>query len=598
VTAAGPDAIGEIVTQHQSTAASRSTEINAADRLRLDETVAFVRDHDDRHALAAILPGMTREQRAMIGAHCRFTHAAALIFPDRLTDARESLRAYGLAPGEMFPSVVVRDRLSARYGLDEPPDVGIVHAPVDGHDGQRREIELFLLAAGPEPEREKIAEDERTWSWETHVAFDVTAHRAGGQPDPVVLTGLHAVLSHPGRLSCDGGGYNGHEDMTVLYFRNDTASNCLGRRLELRARGRHTDILRTHLVQSSAPRPPGSLPAFPQPGGADGDPANRLLRLMTGAWTTQAIAVAAELSLADHIARDPAATSGRLAELTASDPDCLHRLLRYLGSLGIVRTDGGTVRLTDVGELLRTDAEHSLHALARIYGGSFYRSFGALLHTVRTGQQGFEHVFGDHHFDYFAQRPHLAFDRAMAASSAMFGSLLEIVDFSAANVVVDVGGGDGQLLGQVLRAAPHLRGVLLERPNVIDAARRNLDQLRRADRCEFVAGDFTAGVPGGGDIYVLSRVLHDWDDEQALRILRNCAAAMPEHGELFVIERLLPEDESPSLAAAWDIHMMCNVGGRERTAEHYRRLLHSAGFEVTWRHELPLDAALLRARRR
>ncbi len=313
--------------------------------------------------------------------------------------------------------------------------------------------------------------------------------------------------------------------------------------------------------------------------------------------TSPSLPRGAELSLADHIARDPGATSGRLAELTESDPDCLHRLLRYLGSLGIVRTTNGTIRLTDVGELLRTDGEHSLHALARIYGGSFYRSFGALLHTVRTGQQGFEHVFGDNHFDYFAQHPQLGFDRAMAASSAMFGSLVETVDFSATKVVVDVGGGDGELLGRVLRAAPHLRGVLLERAHVIEAARRNLAQLRLADRCELITGDFTASVPGGGDIYLLSRVLHDWDDEQALRILRNCAAAVPEHGELFVIERLLPEDDSQSLAAAWDIHMMCNVGGRERTADHYHRLLHSAGFEVTWRHELPLNAALLRARR-
>jgi hypothetical protein len=528
---------------------------------------------------------MTLKQQAMIGAHCRFTHAAALIFPNQLTDARESLRAYGLAPGDIVPSVVVRDRLRQRYALDEAPDVAIVHAPVDGDDDQRREIELFLLAAGPGTEREKIAEDERTWSWETHVAFDVTT------ADPLVLTGLHAVLSRPGHLSCDGGGYNEYENVTVLYFRNDAASHCLGRRLELRARGRHTDLLRTHLIQSCVPQPPG--PAQP-----DSDPANRLLRLMTGAWATQAIAVAAELSLADHIARDPGATSGRLAELTASDPDCLHRLLRYLGSLGIVCTTGGTIRLTDVGELLRTGGEHSLHALARIYGGPFYQSFAALLHTVRTGQQGFEHVFGDNHFDYFAQHPHLGFDRAMAASSAMFSSLVDTVDLAAAKSVVDIGGGNGELLGKLLRATPHLRGVLLERAHAIEAAHHNLTQQGLADRCEFITGDFTTSIPGGADIYVLSRVLHDWDDEQALRILHTCAAAVPEHSELFIIERLLPEDEAQSLAAAWDIHMMCNVGGRERTADHYRRLLHSAGFDITWRHELPLNAALLRARRR
>ena len=475
---------------------------------------------------------------------------------------------------------------------DEALEVGIVHAQIDGDDGERREIELFLLAVGPGTDREKIATDERTWSRETHIAFDVTT------PDPIVLSGLHAAITRPGHLTCDGGGYNGHEDATVLYFRNDAVSSHLGRRLELRAAGQHPDILHAHLLSSTALETLGS-PSSPRPGSdTDDAPANRVLRSMTGAWTTQAIAVAAELSLADHLARNPGASSGRLAELVSADPDCLDRLLRYLGSLGFVTTTGGTIQLTDLGHLLRTDVDHSLHALARIYGGPFYQSFGALLHTVRTGQQGFEHVFGDNHFDYFAQRPELAFDQAMAASSAMFDFLAEIVDFSAARVVADVAGGNGELLGRILRSAPHLRGVLLERAHVIEAARVKLARLGCADRCEFIPGDFNTAVPSGADIYLLSRVLHDYDDEQALRILRNCAAVVPEAGELFVIERLLPEDDSPSLAAAWDIHMMCNVGGRERTAHHYRDLLHSAGFEVSRQHRLPLDAALLRARRR
>lgn len=584
------------MTQHHPTIHLAPAGTNLADRARIDQTVAFVRGHDDRRALAAVLPELGREYHAMMTAHCRFAHAALLIFPDRLDDARDDLRAYGLAPGEIWPSVVVRDRLCQRYALGQAPQVGIVHAPIDGDDGQRREIELFLLAAGPGTEHAAIADDERTWSWETHIAFDVST------PDPIVLSGLHAVLTGPGRLSCDGGGYNGYEDVTVLYFRNDTAPSRLARRLELRAAGRHADVLGTHLAQSSAPSSaplaPGSCGACRPADDTGGEPANRLLRLMTGAWTTQAIAVAAELSLADHLARHPATTSGRLAELVACDPDCLDRLLRYLGTVGIVRITGETIQLTELGQLLRSDVEHSLRALARIYGGPFYQSFGALLHTLRTGRQGFEHVFGDNHFNYFAQRPQLAFDQAMAASSAMFSPLAEIIDFSAARVVVDVAGGNGELLGKVLRAAPHLRGVLLERAHVIEAARDNLARLGCADRCELVAGDFTTTVPGGGDIYVLSRVLHDWDDEQALRILRNCAATMPEHGELFIIERLLPDDESPSLAAAWDIHMMCNVGGRERTVGHFRRLLGSAGFEVTGKHPLPLDAALLRARPR
>jgi hypothetical protein len=589
---AAPNSEGEIVTAYQPIIGLAPAAINPADRERLDETVAFVRGHDDRRALAAALPALGREHHTMMVSHCRFAYASVLIFPDQLDHAQDGLRACGLAPGEMRPSVVVRDRLRRRYALDEAPQVGIVQAPIDSDDGQPREIEIFLLAAGPGTQQASIADDERTWSWETHIAFDV------GAADLVVLSGLHAVLTDRGRLHCDGGGYNRHEDVTVLYFRNDTASNRVARRLELRTAGRHPDILSTHLAQSSAPPAP-ALCGTSRPAGATGaDPADRLLRLMTGAWTTQAIAVAAELSLADHLAREPAVTMDRLAELTACDPDCLKRLLHYLGTIGVVRTLGETVQLTDLGQMLRSDHEHSLQALARIYGGSFYQSFGALLHTLRTGRPGFEHVFGDHHFTYFAQRPHLGFDQAMAASNAMFSPLAEIIDLSAARVVVDVAGGNGELLGKVLRAAPHLRGVLLERAHIIDTARDNLARLGCADRCTLVAGDFTTAIPEGGDIYVLSRVLHDWDDEQALRILHTCAATIPEHGELIVIERLLAEDESPSLAAAWDIHMMCNVGGRERTAGHYRRLLGNAGFEVTEQHPLPLDATLLRARRR
>jgi hypothetical protein len=131
--------------------------------------------------------------------------------------------------------------------------------------------------------------------------------------------------------------------------------------------------------------------------------------------------------------------------------------------------------------------------------------------------------------------------------------------------------------------------VLLERAHVIDAARSTLADC--LDRCSLAVGDFTSGVPQGGDVYLLSRVLHDWDDEQCRAILKQCAAAMSEGAELLVVERLLPSD----LAVAWDVHMLCNVGGRERTLDHFRSLLAEAGFTLTEQHDLPLDVALLRA---
>jgi hypothetical protein len=594
--------------------------INAADRARLADVITYVRGHDDRAALSEMLPDLSENSRAAINSHCRFAHAAVLIFPIRLAGAEEDLRAHDLTVGQITPSAVIRDRLRRRYRLPRAGlDVRIARAAVDGEEGRRREIEVFLLALEPDAEMQQIAADERANSHETHVAFEV------GTPDMVVLSGLHAILTGPGSMSCDGGGYNGHEDATVLYFRRANQSSRPHRRLELVAAGHHAEILQAHLHRS--PRPETVRLAHDAGGepSADGRPrddravtrspeprptpttrtagvdaaARQLLQLMTGAWTTQAIAVAAELSLADHLARHGGATTERLTELTDTDPGCLKRLLRYLASLGIVRSTDDEIQLTDLGELLRTDADHSLHALAQIYGGLFYQSFGLLAHTVSTGRPAFERVFGENHFDYFAAHPRLArlFDRAMAASTAIFTPVAEIIDFSAARVVVDVAGGDGELLGQILRAAPHLRGVLLERPHVIEAARDKLARLGCADRCRLIPGDFTETIPRGGDVYILSRILHDWEDEPGVSILRRCAEAMPAHADLLVIERLLPEDATPSLAIAWDIHMMCNVGGRERTGSQYRRMLHESGFELTRQYQLPLDAALLRARR-
>jgi SAM-dependent methyltransferase len=318
---------------------------------------------------------------------------------------------------------------------------------------------------------------------------------------------------------------------------------------------------------------------------------------MTGAWTTQAIAVAAELGIADHLASEGTTTAAHLARLTGTDQDALSRLLRFLTSLGIVGRKGDEFHLTELGQLLRNDVEYSLRSLALIYGGPFYQSFGHLSYSVRTGHDAFAHFFGKNHFDYFAEHAELAdlFNRAMASSALMFDPITELIDFSHARVVVDVAGGNGELLRRILKTAPHLRGLLLERAKAIEAAREVFARSGCADRAELVVGDLTRDVPRGGDIYILSRVLHDWDDQQCRALLKRCAESMPERAHLLIVERLLPEDESPSLAVPWDIQMMCSVGGREQTISQYRELLADSGFELIEQHPLPLDAALLRA---
>ncbi|WP_145794737.1 methyltransferase [Kitasatospora atroaurantiaca] len=551
------------------------------DLKRIEEAVGFIRANDTGTVLAELIPGLGAEDRATVAAHCRFTHAAVLVFPETLAELREDLRDLGLAVGETTASVVVRDRLSRRYGRPGGSlEVGILRAPVRAGDGRPCELEIFALVVPPGSGLEDIVRGERAENHEAHLAFAV------GAPDGVVLAGLRSMLVDRGRMVVDGGGYNAHEDGTVLYFASTDDLADGGpvrpyRRLELHAQGRHTESL---AAQHREPEQPGK----------------QLLQLMTGAWVTQAIAVAAELGLADQLAAPAGVSTEQLADRTGADHGSLLRLLRYLAGLGVVTPYGDSYRLTEIGQLLRTDVEHSMHPLARLYGGSFYESFGQLIHAVRTGREAFEHLFGKNHFDHFAEHPELAelFDRAMASSAAMFGPVVEGVDFSGARVVVDVAGGNGELLSRILRASPHLRGVLLERSHVIAAARGTMAKAGLADRCRFVVGDFTSAVPEGGDVYLLSRVLHDWDDRQCLAILERCAEAMPAGAELLIVERLLPEDDSPSLAVAWDVHMMCNVGGRERTADHYRRLLAAAGFDLTTWSELPLDGALLRARKR
>jgi hypothetical protein len=567
---------------------THDTWIDPADRDRIAEVVAFIRSHDTATVLADMLPDLTAEEREVIGRHGRFVHAALLVFAGEGDDVRQVAGACGLTVGAIAPSVVVRDRLCRRYARPHRSlEVNIVRAPVGGDDGRRREVEIFVLAVAPGAGLEEIAESERVHAHETHIALQID------EPDAVILSGLRELLTGPGRMAPDGGGYNAYEDATVLYFRDATRANPLHRRLVLVVNGRHPWVLQAHGVQS----PPAqgvrlrrSAPEF--------SPAKQLLQLMTGAWTTQAIAAAAELGIADHLAGEGATTGSRLAALTGTDQGSLSRLLRFLASLGIVRRTQGKFHLAELGQPLRADVEHSLRPLALLYGGMFYQSFGHLAHCVRTGQDAFELLFGQHNFDYIAERPELAdlFDRAMASSASMFDPIPDLVDLSDARVVVDVAGGNGELLRRLLHAAPHLRGVLLERPHAIEAARGVLARAGCADRAELILGDFTCGIPHGGDVYILSRVLHDWDDQQCRALLKRCAEAMPAQAELLIVERLLPEDESPSLAVAWDIHMMCNVGGRERTVSQYRDLLAESGLELIGQHPLPLEAALLRAR--
>jgi hypothetical protein len=552
------------------------------DAARLRATADFVREQDATTLLPLLLPELDGlELRALVD-RCRFAHAALLVFPPDLPTLQAELAGCGLvADAAPQPSVVVRGRLAARYRCDAARfDVSILRPTVYGRDGSRRMVEVFALPVPPGSEMAELAALERAQQHEAHLAFQVE------HPDPLVLHGLRAIFKRRGGVA-DGGGYNPHEDGTVFYFAAPEDSKSGYRRVELYVRGDHRDVLEAHLGEHHTHRP-----------------AETLLRLLTGAWTTQALATFAAMRVPDAMGLQAGIGIAVLADEVGAHRESLARLLRYLAMLGVVAQEGDGFRLTELGALLREDDPHSMRPLALMYGGPFYQSFAGLEHTVRTGEEAFAHLFGSNHFDHFARDPRLAdlFDRSMAASAQMFDPIPEHPVLTAAaeadgvRTVVDVAGGNGELLARILLAHPRLRGVLLERRHAVEAARESLNAAGCGDRCAFRAGDF-ADVPPDGDVYILSRILHDWDDERCREILRHCAAAMPAHADLLIVERLLPTDGSASLATPWDLHMMCNVGGRERRADQFAQLLTDTGLELHSRTPLPLDGHLLHARK-
>ncbi|MEV5974888.1 methyltransferase [Streptomyces sp. NPDC051921] len=562
------------------------------DAARLSATAAFVREQDTSVLLSRVLPGLDGPELRAMTDRCGFAHAAVLVFPPDEHTLRTELAACGLpADAKALPSVVVRERLAARHDRDPADlDVRILRPLVRGPAGEPRAVEVFALTVPPGSALSGIAVDERRLEREAHLAFDVA------RPDPLVLRGLLAGFARHGAVA-DGGGYNPHEDGTVFYFTAPAGTKTAYRRVELYASGDHRDVLGEHLGRPLPEGPPR------QPG--DPQAAETLLRLLTGAWTTQALAACAELRLPEALDRHTGTQIPELARTVDAHPESLATLLRYLAMLGVVAEGPDGFRLTGVGALLAADVPGSMRPLALMYGGPFYQSFAHLAHTVRSGQPAFEHLYGENHFDHFARDPELAalFDRSMVSSAPLFDALPSHPVLTAAagapgrpRTVVDIAGGTGELLGRILTAHPTLRGTLLERPQVLAAARAHLAATGAGDRCAYRAGDF-ADVPTGGDVYVLSRVLHDWDDERCRSILRHCADAMPPHADLLVVERLLPADGGFSLATAWDLHMMCNTGGRERTSAHYARLFEDCGLTLVGHTPLALGAHTLHARR-
>jgi hypothetical protein len=314
------------------------------------------------------------------------------------------------------------------------------------------------------------------------------------------------------------------------------------------------------------------------------DQTAELGQLLSAYRISQALHVAAVLGIADLLADGPRG-AGELAEASGSDPDTLYRLLRALASVGVfAELEGRRFASTPLGDGLRSDAPGSLRAMAVVLGTPYlWDAWGELLHSVRTGENAFRHLHGMSVWDFRVEHPEdgVAFDEWMTAQTARIdASLLDAFDFGRFGLVADVGGGRGALLATLLSACPEMRGILFDQPHVVAGAASPLEAAGVADRCELVGGSFFDAVPEGADAYILKWIIHDWEDGEATAILRSCRQAMPDHGRLLMIERILGPPNARPEAKFMDLHMLVGPGGRERSHEEYDALLGAAGFEL------------------
>lgn len=312
-----------------------------------------------------------------------------------------------------------------------------------------------------------------------------------------------------------------------------------------------------------------------------------LMQIAGGYELSACLYVAAKLNIADHLANGPRPVDTLAAE-TGSNADALYRVLRALASIGVFsEPEPRTFALSPAAELLRSEVPGSVrHMVAWNTHPLLIHVTSDLLHTVQTGQPAVEHLFGKPCFEYFASTPEVnyAFNEGMTAISAdLAPAVLDAYDFSGIGTLMDVAGGHGYFLCQALQRHPQMKGILLDQPSVVEGAKCVLCDMRVDDRCQPIAGNFFEQIPGGADAYFMQHILHDWDDEPALKILANVRQALAGRagGRLILSEMVVPDDSRPHPGKMLDLLMMLLPGGRERTESQWRKLLATAGFAMT-----------------
>jgi len=311
----------------------------------------------------------------------------------------------------------------------------------------------------------------------------------------------------------------------------------------------------------------------------------QMLQLISGFWISRCIYIAAKLGIADLL-KEGSKSAEELASATNTHPPSLFRVLRALASVNLL-TQSHDKRFgnTPVSETLRSDIQGSLRAFAMTeLGEEHYPAWGELLSSVQTGAIAFDHAFGMPVWEFFAKNPQNAkiFNDAMSGMTAQANEAIHAAyDFAGINTIVEVGGGHGGLISSILQRNPQMRGILLDSPQVIEGAKAPVNASGVADRCELVGGDFFQSVPAGGDAIILKWIIHDWNDEQSIAILKNCHRALAENGKLILVEAVVPPGSDFHFSKFMDLNMLVMTGGRERTEEEFRKLYEAAGFRLT-----------------
>jgi SAM-dependent methyltransferase len=327
---------------------------------------------------------------------------------------------------------------------------------------------------------------------------------------------------------------------------------------------------------------------------ADLRAATTVVELITGGWRAQAVYTAVKLRLPDHI-EEGRTTSAELAAVTGAEAEGIHRLMRLLVAMEMFEGDEeGGFRNTAVSRAL-LDRPDSMRPMCLLYGEDFYAAWGHALEAITSVRSGFEAAYGQPLYAYLSQNQDASdrFQGAMKAGNLFFDHVPGVYDFSGRQVV-DLGGGNGQLLAAILGATPDATGILLDREHVAPVAKQNLAATIGLDRVQVIGGDMFAGVPAGGDVYLLCRVLAGHSDDAVGGLFESIRRGMSgPDARLLLLDRLVVDKGSTVLPALWDLHLLMTTGGRHRSLDQLRALLDHAGLVIERIAALPVETTAL-----